>query len=117
MRSASVASAHSMPSAANSQSSTGNPPAALASSRRSAVEETDWHRLGKEHFAKDMAERLYRGAHAGTYDRLIIVAPPRTLGDIRAQLHAEVRQRLVAEVDKDLTGHTVDSIEHILTAA
>ena len=29
---------------------------------RSAAEETDWHRLGKERFAKDLAEQLRAGA-------------------------------------------------------
>lgn len=84
---------------------------------RSAVEETDWHRLGKERFARDLAERLYRSAHAGAMQRLVIVAPPRTLGDLRAELHQEVRDRVIAEIDKDLTGHPVDRIERILAEA
>lgn len=84
---------------------------------RSAVEETDWHRLEKERFAKDIAARLYRRAHSGRFDRLIIIAPPRTLGDLRAEFHQEVRDRIIGEIGKDLTGHPIDSIENILTAA
>jgi protein required for attachment to host cells len=85
------------------------------SGRRSALEETDWHRLEKERFAKDIAARLYERAHAGKFDQLIIVAPPKTLGAIRGELHAEVKSRVMAEIDKDLTGHPVDRIEAILT--
>lgn len=82
---------------------------------RSAVEDTDWHRLGKERFAGDLAEILYKAAHAGGYDKLIVVAPPKTLGDLRKHLHAEVVDRLVDEIHKDLTNHTVDDIEAALT--
>ena len=85
------------------------------SGRRAAFEETDWHRQEKERFAKDIAERLYKRAHSGGFDHLIIVAPPKTLGDIRGELHAEVKSRVMAEIDKDLTHHPVDRIEAILT--
>jgi protein required for attachment to host cells len=86
-----------------------------ATGRRSALEETDWHRLEKERFAKDIADRLYRRAHSGRFDHLVIVAPPKTLGDLCGELHAEVKSRLLAEVPKDLTGHPIDRIEEILT--
>ena len=35
------------------------------SAHKSAFQETDWHRLNKERFADDIAERLYKQAHAG----------------------------------------------------
>lgn len=83
---------------------------------KSAVENTDWHRLGKDRFAKEIADRLYRSAHAGAFDRLILVAPPQTLHSLREALHAEVRSRVIAEVDKELTQHPVHAIEKILTS-
>jgi protein required for attachment to host cells len=42
---------------------------------------------------------------------LIIVAPPRTLADLRQDLHDDVKARVVAEVNKDLTKHAIDVIE------
>jgi protein required for attachment to host cells len=48
---------------------------------------------------------------------LVVVAPPRTLADLRAALHADVRARLIAEINKDLTGHPIGDIEKHLTAA
>lgn len=81
---------------------------------RSAVQETDWHRLAEERFARDLADRLYKAAHAGRFDRLILVAPPRTLGELRDALHKEVRARVIAEIDKDLTNHPVHEIEKIV---
>ena len=82
---------------------------------KSAVEETDWHRLEKERFAKEIAERLYKAAHRGEYDKLIIAAPPTVLGELRKSLHKEVEERIVFDVAKELTNRTIDEIEKALT--
>jgi protein required for attachment to host cells len=84
---------------------------------RSAVEETDWHRIEKERFAKEISERLYKLAHRNKFKQLVIVAPPVVLGEMRKELHKEVESRVVAEVSKTLTNHTVDEMEKILVAA
>jgi protein required for attachment to host cells len=83
----------------------------------STVQETDWHRLEKERFAKDLADHLQGWALAGRYGALVLVADPRTLGVLRPELHKAVQERLVAEVDKDLTGMPVSEIEAVLAAA
>lgn len=82
---------------------------------KSAVQETDWHRIEKERFAKEIAERLYKAAHRGDYEKLIIVAPPLVMGEMRKELHKEVAERVIAEVPKTLTNHPIDEIEKILT--
>lgn len=82
---------------------------------RSAVQETDWHRIEKERFAREIAARLYRAAHRGDYDRLVIVAPPLVMGELRKEMHKEVEDRIVGEVAKTLTNHRVDAIEAIVT--
>lgn len=84
---------------------------------RSAVEETDWHRIEKERFAKSIAERLYRAAHRGEFERLVVAAPPVVMGEMRKEFHKEVEQRIIGEVPKTLTNHTIDEIEKILTGA
>jgi protein required for attachment to host cells len=84
---------------------------------RSAVQETDWHRLEKERFARDLAERLRLAALAGRFGSLVLVADPRTLGVLRPELHKAVTERLAGEVDKDLTGMPVPEIEKALKAA
>jgi protein required for attachment to host cells len=84
---------------------------------RSAVEETDWQRLEKERFAKDLADRLRSWALENRFSALVVVADPRTLGVLRAELHKAVRERLTGEVDKDLTQMPVDEIEAVLKAA
>lgn len=84
---------------------------------RSAVDETDWHRVQKERFADEIAERLYRLAHRGAFQKLILVAPPVVLGEMRRKLHKEVSDRIVGELPKTLTNHPVYDIEKLLLAA
>jgi protein required for attachment to host cells len=84
---------------------------------RSAVEQTDWHALEKERFAHDMADRLRGWALDNRFDALFVCAAPRTLGAMRPEYHVEVVQRLVGELDKDLTGMPVDRIQKVLEAA
>jgi protein required for attachment to host cells len=71
---------------------------------RSAIEaKTDPHRDQKTKFAFHLAEVLSEQLKAGAYQRLIIAAPPATLGDLRSAISDEVRRTIVAEVGHDLT--------------
>ncbi len=86
-----------------------------ATPHKSGFEETDWQRIGKERFADEIAERLYQLAHRGRFEKIILVAPPLVLGELRKVLHKEVEARVAAEVSKTLTNHTVWDIEKVLT--
>lgn len=77
---------------------------------RHAVDTTDWHRFEKEKFAKEMAEILDGAGTAGAYDRLILVAPPKTLGDLRGALSPATRKKVTGEIDKDLTAVTMGEL-------
>jgi protein required for attachment to host cells len=83
---------------------------------RSAMQETNWHKLEKHRFAKDIAEALYTAAHSGRYHKLVIAAPPMIMGDLRKAMHKEVSDKVVAEVSKDLTNMPPHEIERILMA-
>jgi protein required for attachment to host cells len=85
--------------------------------QRSGMEDTDWHRLAKERFARDLADRLYALAHRGAFDRIVLVADPRVLGALRDHLHKEVRARIVGEVDANLVHEPVDAIERHVARA
>ena len=59
--------------------------------RKGAVEPTDWHDLEEHRFARTVAaamEQLVRTSKATT---LIVVAPPRTLAELRNALHPDVK--------------------------
>jgi protein required for attachment to host cells len=82
----------------------------------STAQETDFHDQAEERFAVEAADKLKRGALAGEYQELVVVATPRTLGVLRKHYHSEVEKRLILELPKDLTGHPVDKIEQMLAA-
>ena len=85
-------------------------------SKRSAMEQTDWHDIEKHRFARAVAgalDRLLRESHA---ERVVIVAPPRTLADLRRSFSPAIEKLIVAEIAKDLTGLPVNDISQYLTA-
>jgi protein required for attachment to host cells len=68
-------------------------------------------RHAKLEFARDLAEHLRQAVGQHAFDRLIVIAAPRTLGDLRDLLPATVRERVVAEIDKDLTWMPLSELE------
>jgi protein required for attachment to host cells len=60
-------------------------------------------RREKRGFAETVADYLNEGAKRGAYERLVVAAPPKFLGDLRAALDAKARERIVGEIAKDLT--------------
>ena len=83
--------------------------------QRSAVDDTDWHQLEKERFAKDIADQLYKDAHQGKFEKLVIVASRPALSELRKELHSEVANRIILDVPKVLTNHPLDEIEELLS--
>lgn len=77
--------------------------------------DSDTSHTASEHgFAEAMAETLYKAAHRGEFEAIVLVAPPKILGTLRQSLHKEVLDRVVGEVPKTLTGHPVDQIAKIV---
>ncbi|QCI69062.1 host attachment family protein [Phreatobacter stygius] len=89
---------------------------ANAGTRRSAMEQTDWHRLGEQRFAIDIAEALRRHAQAARFKELIVIASPRVLGNLRKAFHRDVSDRITGEIAKELTSHPLADIQSLLTA-
>ena len=83
---------------------------------RSSVEQTDWHDLEERRFADQVAAALERAVRAHKVPALVIVAPPRTLAELRRVLHGDVKKCIIAEVDKDLTKQPIYEIEKHLAA-
>jgi protein required for attachment to host cells len=55
-------------------------------------------------------------AHRHDFKKIVLVAPPVVLGELRKDLHKEVADKVTAEVPKTLTNHTVDEMEKVLQA-
>jgi protein required for attachment to host cells len=84
---------------------------------RGSMEETDFHQLEEDRFAAQAAAMLDSRAQAKVFDSLIVIAPPRTLGELRKHYGKHVEGRIAGEIAKDLTGHTIPDIEKALLAA
>ena len=84
---------------------------------RSSMGEADFHQLEEDRFAAEAAEILKKRALVNDYDKLIVVAPPGTLGELRKHYHKEVSARLAGELGKDLTGRPIAEIEQALVNA
>ncbi len=81
---------------------------------RSAYKEADSRQHGEDRFAAETAAMLNRRALDNEFDTLIIVAPPRTLGELRKFYHDELQRRVRGELPKNLTNNPVNEIERIL---
>jgi protein required for attachment to host cells len=85
------------------------------SHRRVRMDETDWHHLEEHRFVERVATALESVVRQRGVPALVVVAPPRTLADLRQAFHADVKKRIVAEIGKDLTNHPIAEIEtHVL---
>lgn len=88
----------------------------MNSSRRSAVEVVDWHDIEEHRFALQIAARMEQVVRKRKVPALVVVAPPKTLADLRSAFHADVRALVIAEINKDLTRHPLGEIERHLTS-
>ena len=83
---------------------------------RSSVEPTDWHDIEAHRFADQVAAALEKLVRERDVTTLVIVAPPRTLAELRKAFHQDVKHRIIAEIDKDLTHEPIHKIEKYLAA-
>ena len=79
--------------------------------RRSAMEQTDWHKQAEHRFLQSLAGHLDAAVNARRAKSLIVVAPPRALGVLRHAYSHNLRAALRAEIDKDLVKLPVREIE------
>jgi protein required for attachment to host cells len=68
-------------------------------------------------FSAGVADQLNKQVLAGKIKNLVVIAAPRTLGEMRKRYHKSLSDVLLGELDKDLTGHSVQDIEKALAAS
>ncbi len=61
-------------------------------------------------FAMGVADVLNKWVLTNKMDNLLVIAAPKTLGQLRKGWHKETEGKLVGEIAKDLTGHSTDAI-------
>jgi protein required for attachment to host cells len=77
----------------------------------------DASQAAEDGFAGGIAGLLNKGVLDGDILDLIIIAAPRTLGELRKSYHKKLSEVLRGEISKDLTGHAVRDIEKTIAAA
>jgi len=60
---------------------------------------------------------LNQRALAGEIENLVVVADPKTLGEMRRHYHKELSARIVGELDKALASEPLPQIEKVLAEA
>ncbi len=59
--------------------------------------------LSEQAFARDIAGKLAAAQRSGQFERLVVAAAPRMLGQLRDQMDNSVQKAIWFEIDKDLT--------------
>jgi protein required for attachment to host cells len=60
------------------------------------------HQHLEDMFIRNLAREIEHAPNGGRFDRLILVMPPKALGEMRAALSQNSRSRVVAEFDREL---------------
>ena len=78
---------------------------------RSSAANPDDSRQAEDGFAAAGAAWLNRQVLDGKIDALLIIAAPKTLGELRRHYHKALEAVLKGELSKDLVGHSITDIE------
>lgn len=82
--------------------------------------------IGQKHGRTDLnelahgaaaAEWLNAKSIAGDIADVVVIADPKTLGEMRRHYHPELEKRLVGEIDKTLSGAPTEQIEKAIANA
>ncbi len=79
-------------------------------------EQTDFHQQQEDRFAAETAEMLKKRALGNEFSKLIVVAPPKALGELRKHYHKEVEARIIGEIAKDFANRPTDEIEKLIAS-
>ena len=77
----------------------------------------DESRLEEDTHSVAVVEWLNKQAQAGKFDALVVIAPPKALGEMRKHYHKTLSAVLVGELAKELSNHSTDDIAKALAAA
>lgn len=84
---------------------------------QSSAANPDDSQQDEDGFAAGVTQMLNTQVLAGHIGALIVIAAPRTLGEMRKHYHKALSAKLVGEIAKDLTGHALPDIEKAVANA
>jgi protein required for attachment to host cells len=77
----------------------------------------DARRIVEDDFAAATAAFLNKRSLDGTIEQLVVIADPRTLGELRKHFHADLSGKIVGELAKDLSRRPLEDIASIIAEA
>lgn len=88
-----------------------------AAGRISSEANPDNDTQAEDGFAMGVADVINKMVLSNKVEHLLVIAAPKTLGQLRKGWHKETEARLVGELAKDLTGHSIDQISAAIEKA
>lgn len=85
--------------------------------RQSSDANPDNDTQAEDGFAMSVAKALNGWALKNKFEKLVVIAAPKTMGELRKHWHKEVQAAIVGEITKTLTAHTGDDIARAISAA
>lgn len=85
--------------------------------RPSSAANPDGGQGEEDGFSAGVVDILNKQVLSNKADKVVVIAAPRALGEMRKHYHKQLEAALIGEVAKDLTGHSVQDIEKALQAA
>lgn len=76
----------------------------------------DDQQTSEDGFAGNTAALLNKQVLDGKISHLVVIAAPKTLGELRKHYHAKLSDVLVGELSKDLTGQSAAEVEKAIAA-
>jgi protein required for attachment to host cells len=77
----------------------------------------DESQIAEDGFSAGVAQYLNKQVLEGGIVSLVVISSPRSLGELRKHYHKFLSAKLLLEIPKDLTGHSVEDVEKALRAA
>ena len=95
----------------------GSDSGAIGQGRHVIDAQTEVKQHEAESFAHEIVDHLETGRKSGSFNKLVLMAPPAFLGTLRECLSDELRKMVVGELDKDLSQHSIEEVQEHLQQA
>ena len=86
-------------------------------SRQNSSGNPDPSQASEDGFSAGIVELLNKGVLDGKIEGLVVIAAPRALGEMRKHYHKTLSAKVLGEIAKDLTGHSIADVETAIRAA
>jgi protein required for attachment to host cells len=86
-------------------------------SRQNSSGNPDQGQASEDGFSAGIVALLNKAVLGGQIDGLVVIAAPRALGEMRKHYHKALSAKLLGEISKDLTGHSMADVETAIRAA